>query len=118
MKGHTAVKAGQDQGIEYTIYTFDHAASSKKNSTKWQKKATFHDMAQALNQAEKLYEQGQFQKVEVKQKYFDAKQNRNVDTVLRVYEYEENKSGGAFYVLLFAMFCGLAAFGITYYLGR
>lgn len=117
MKENATVKTGQDQGIEYAIYTFDHT-SSGKNSTKWQKQATLNDMAQALQKAEKLYEQGLFQKVEVKQKYFDAKQNRNVDTVLRVYEYEKNKSGGALYVLLFAIFCGVAAFGVTYYLGR
>lgn len=108
----------QEQGIEYTIYTFDHASAGQKRNARWQKQQSFADMAQALKKAESLYKSGKFHKVEVKQKYFDTKKNRNVDTVLRIYESDGKKNGGALYVLIFAVLCGLAAFGVTYYLGQ
>lgn len=106
----------QEQGIEYSVYSHDQPKGGQKGPTSWEKQDAFSDMAEALKKAESLFDTGQYSKVEVKQKYFDKKKNRNVDTVLRVYEGKKKKSHGTIYILLFAVLCGIIAFAVTYYL--
>ncbi|MCB9990345.1 MAG: hypothetical protein H6867_03065 [Rhodospirillales bacterium] len=75
-----AGQAEKQQGIEYTIYTY----AMKKDGA--QSQGTLTEMGQALSQAEQLLASKKYCKVEVKQKYFDKKQNRDINTTLKVYE--------------------------------
>jgi len=106
-----------DASIEYTIYTFDRPGGGKA-ADQWEKHGTDSDMQGALKLAEQLFASGKYQKVEVKQKYFDKKKNRNIDITLRVFESEPQKSINIFLIVGFAIFCGAAAFGLTYFLTR
>ncbi len=104
------------QGIEYTIYTFAKTDAGDQKNNKWEKHDSQGDMQQVLVKAEELFESGDYQKVEVKQKYFDKKKNRNIDMTLRVFEFEKKREISAFMILVFAVICGAAAFGLTYFL--
>ena len=102
-----------DSGIEYTIYTFDHPKPNEKGRIKWQKNEMLTEMGKALKQAEELFASGKYKKVEVKQKYFETKTNRNVDMTLRVFEETPKIHISTAIVTSFAVFCGIAAFAIT-----
>ena len=108
----------QDQGIEYTIYTFDMPVSGQKSANKWEKQGTKTEMTDAVSHAEKLFKSGKFQKVEVKQKYFDKKKDRNIDMTLKVFEAKPKREINVFMIFAFAVLCGAAAFGITYFLAQ
>jgi len=101
----------KSQGIEYTVYTLDKAS---KDKNAWQRGQTITEMPMALSQAESLFESGQYQKVRIKQRYFDKKQNRNIETVLKVYEGRGQMNIGL--IFLFAILCGGIAFGATYFI--
>lgn len=106
----------KDQGIEYSVYTFEKT-KNPADQNKWHKQGSQSDMAKALIFAEQLFDSGQYSKVEVKQKYFDKKQDRNVDITLKIYEDGKQKSEvNVFVILLFAIACGAAAFTTTLYL--
>lgn len=110
-----SAQASALQGIEYTIYTFDQA--SARND--WQKHDTLNEMDRALKMAEGLFHTGKYHKVEVKQKYFDKKANRNIDVTLKVFEGAgKRKDLSVLLIVLFAVLCGAAAFGLTYILNR
>lgn len=104
--------------IEYSIYTFDMPKGKQKGQNKWQKHATIEDMDKALNEAQALYDSAQFQKIEVKKKFFDAKTNRNIDMTLKIYERKPKKDFTAILVMAFAVLCGVGAFALTYFLGQ
>lgn len=112
----SSAAAAAAQGIEYTIYTFDHPQGGAKKQPKWQKHESGSEMQEALKKAEELFRAGQYQKVEVKQKYFDKKKNRNIDVTLRVFEKEKKRDFKLAFIFVFAVLCGAAAFGLTYYL--
>ena len=111
-----AAKNPNMQGLEYTIYTYDQPRTNQKGQIKWEKKDTADDMGNALKKAEALFSSGDYQKVEVKQKYFDKKKNRNVDMTLRVYEAKAKKPIGAVHILIIAFLLGVMAFALTYFL--
>ena len=106
------------QGIEYTIYTFEKLPNTGKNQAKWQKHTSSGEMQQTLQQAEQLFSGGKYQKIEVKQKYFDKKKNRNIDVTLRVFEKHKKRDINLAFILIFAVLCGAAAFGTTFYLTK
>ncbi|HIF25789.1 MAG TPA: hypothetical protein EYG18_02305 [Micavibrio sp.] len=107
-----------DQGIEFSVYTFEKTKSAADQG-KWQMQGTQTQMADALKAAEQLFDTGQYSKVEVKQKYFDKKQNRNIDTTLKVFQEIKQKSEvNVFVIFLFAVACGAAAFTATLYLSH
>lgn len=70
--------------IEYTIYTFDLPVMKTKGDISWKKHSTINDMSAAISAAEDLLKTRKFQKIEVKKKFFDPKQNRPVDMTLKV----------------------------------
>lgn len=107
-------QAEKAQGIEYAIYTFEGA----KGPAKWEKKETRSEMSEALAIAEKMFGSGQYSKIEVKQKYFDKKKNRNIDVTLKVFEGGKKFEINALVIFIFALVCGASAFGITWFLTR
>ncbi len=76
----------QAETIEYTIYTFDRPAPETPPTHSWKRHATLADMQQAMIEAAQLHRTQKFQKIEVKKKFFDEKQNRKIAMTLKVYE--------------------------------
>lgn len=112
-----AQQADKSQGIEYSIYTFD-LTESKKDESKAEKHGTKTEMSDAIDIAEKLLKSGKCGKVEVKQKYFDKKKNREIDTILKTFKAKPKMEINAIMILVFAILCGGLAFGATYFLSR
>lgn len=100
-------------GIEYAIYTFDMPMAGGSGRSRWKKRDTRTEMAEALARAEAIFRTGKYGKVEVKQKYFDRKKNRNVDVTLRVYQTKGEKEINLAALFLFAFICAAAAFAAT-----
>ena len=106
------------QGIAYTIYTFNKQKPGDKAKAKWEKHDPDGDMQAVISQAEKMFKSGKYQKVEVKQKYFDKKKHRNIDMTLKVYEEKAKREINVVAIFLFAIICGIAAFGVTYFINN
>jgi hypothetical protein len=103
------------QGLEYMIYVF------KDNAGKWEKNKTLSSLSEAQQQADVLFKTGQYQKVEIKQKFFDKKKNRNIDTTLKVLEQATGKRKreiGIVTIALFAVICGALAFAATWFFNQ
>ncbi len=113
-----AQSAGKEQGIEYSIYTFNMPVSGQKNANEWEKQDTKTERSDAISTAEKLLSSGKYSKVEIKQKYFDKKKNRNIDMTLKTYEAKPKMEINAFMILVFAIVCGGLAFAVTYFLSQ
>lgn len=71
--------------IEYNIYSYSNDDSPR---ARWQKCGSADEAESAAMRAESLFNSGAFSKVEVKQRYFDSKTQRNVDETWRVFEQE------------------------------
>lgn len=103
-----------EQSIEYSIYVHHHPAAKK--SPGWEMVGETNNMKEAMNKAESLHASGNYHKVEIKQKYFDPKNNRKIDMTLKVLESRAKRQIGLVTILLFALICGAAAFGLTVFL--
>ena len=101
--------------IEYNIYTYDWP-SGKKAQSKWKLNSTVSDMKEAMSKAEKLHESEKFQKVEVKQKFFDQKTNRKVDMTLKTFESKPPSNMGIVIAGCGAVLAGIIAFAATFML--
>lgn len=107
--------AAAEQSIEYSIYVHHHPASKKSPS--WEMVgATTTNMKEAVKKAEDLHASGQYHKVEIKQKYFDPKNNRKIDMTLKVLETRAKKPVSLLMILFLAISCGVGAFGFTLFL--
>ncbi len=113
----SAVQHVADQGTEYAVYTFGVLEQDRINPRMWEKKASHAAMSAAISQAEDLFRTGQYMKVEVKQKYFDSKKNRNVDLSLKTIGQKNKLALRSLVAVVFAMLCGFTAFGLIYFLG-
>lgn len=102
---------------EYAIYTFG-ASQTGKSARMWEKKASHAAKGAAIRQAEDLYRTGQYARIEIKQKYFDSRKNRNVDLTLKTLGRKDKRYFRTAAVVLAAAICGVAAFGMTYFLGH
>ncbi|MCB1557019.1 MAG: hypothetical protein KDJ15_06875 [Alphaproteobacteria bacterium] len=109
-----------EKGIEYTIYTFEHPDPESKSQPQWEKVETVMDRGSAIDKAEKLAGSGKFEKVEVKQTYFDQKKNRKIEITLKIIESKKAFKFvfGVKSALALAVLSGLVAFAVTYLLGR
>jgi hypothetical protein len=101
--------------IEYAIYTFDYDYSSQNLPMRWKKYETLMDLSKAIKKAERLYNSGNYIKVEVKQKHFDFKRKRKIDKLLRVFEDNKEQHLDSLAILGFALLCGIVAFGLVYF---
>lgn len=110
----SAQQAAAEQSIEYSVYIHHHPAA-KKNPD-WEMVGATTNMKDAVKQAEELHASGEYRKVEVKQKYFDPKNNRQIDMVLKVLEHRPKKPLSLLAIIVFTIMCGAAAFGLTVFL--
>ncbi|MCD8496980.1 MAG: hypothetical protein LRZ85_02175 [Alphaproteobacteria bacterium] len=110
-----ATNQATEQSIEYSIYVHHHPASKKDRD--WEMIGdTTTNMKEAMKKAEGLHASGNYHKVEIKQKYFDPKNNRQIDMTLKVLEGKAKKQMSLVTIILFTLVCGAAAFGATVFL--
>lgn len=105
-------KSAEEQVVEYSIFV-THKKNSKNGSGTEMVGQPTNNMKDAVKQAEDLHASGEYAKVEVKQKYFDPKNNREINMSLKVLETKEKKPISLLMLILFTIFCGGAAFGLT-----
>lgn len=71
--------------IEYTVYTFDLPSSPRqKGENSWKRHFCSLDRDQALTEARSLLQTRKFQKIEIKEKFFDPKEGRIIDRTFKV----------------------------------
>lgn len=70
----------------FNIYTYNLPKQSSRGLVQWEKKETVSDISYAFEKAERLFESGKFQKVEIKQIYYDKKKGRNIDVTVKAFE--------------------------------
>ncbi len=111
-----ANRKDNSQPIEYSIYTYDFPqGEDRKNS--WEKQLTTEDMDEAIKKAEGFFGSGDYLKVEVKKKYFEEKTGRTIDMTLRMFESREKKDYSLYIFIVLALVAGIAAFGLTFFIG-
>lgn len=77
-------KSGKD--TEYAIYTYKHYDDDKFGFNKWQRYKTVQGLNRAMREAKVLHRSQQFEKIEIKQKYFDKDANRSFSKTLKVFQ--------------------------------
>lgn len=83
--------SGPAAGAEYTIYVFDKQQDPESGrACRWTRHCKLENFDMARKRALVLFRSGRYQKVEIKQKLFDRKQQRHVDVTLKVIEANEN----------------------------
>ena len=101
-----------DASIEYTIFV-------QKPGEAAQAQGTTNEMEKALASADKLLESGNYEKIEIKQKYFDKKANRLVEGTLKTLTYKKPSSILPIIgLLLLAVAAGGGSFAAAYFLTR
>jgi hypothetical protein len=76
--------------IEYAIYTFDLKKPNQKADMFWRRHIILSNAEEAISQAQALSQSHKFEKVEVKKKFFDPKQNRMVNVTMKVFQTRSN----------------------------
>jgi hypothetical protein len=104
-----------EQSIEYSIYVHHHPASQKTPESEMVGD-TSTNMKEVMKKAEDLHASGKYHKVEIKQKYFDPKNNRKIDMTLKILEGRAKKPVSLLLIIFLAVSCGVGAFGLTLYL--
>jgi len=99
---------------EYSIYVFERPQAAHEPAKKWHRHSILKDRHHALLEAETLFQSGQYHKIEVKEKSFDAAKAHNRDTSIKIWQHTPHKNAGTIMAGCFAVFCGIIAFGATY----
>ena len=71
---------------EYSIYAYIKYCKNTIDHNKWRCVGQMDDADQALEAAQKLFYSAQFQKIEVKKKFFNSKKKRHYVATLRTFE--------------------------------
>jgi hypothetical protein len=101
-----------DASIEYSLFT-------QAKGEGWQPQGMTNEMEKALASADKLLESGKYEKVEIKQKYFDKKANRLVEGTLKTLTYTKpSQLLPIIGLLILAVAAGGGSFAAAYFLTR
>jgi hypothetical protein len=94
---------------EYSVYIYHYPAWKEADIHNWERKNTTTDKSEAIREAQELYASRDFQKVEVKKKFFHSRHQCMIDQTLRVYGEgaEASLKPAVFAILL--VFAALAA---------
>lgn len=77
---------------EYTIYAYNKYCENLIGHNKWQCLLTGKDPSQVLEEAERLFDSEEFQKIEVKKKIFDQKKKRHFVSTFQVFDHQPKKN--------------------------
>ena len=98
---------------EYSIYVYHNAETRKEGQNDWEKKDTTTDFLKALRDARKLNTTGEYQKIEVKKKYYDSRIERSFETTLKSFEKNPARIDiDTPALLIFALACSLALLAV------
>lgn len=104
---------GKEEVIEYSVYVYHHPVNKKEGQNDWEMLDQTTNMDEAMKMAEGYQESGDYQKIEVKKKYFDEKNNRKIDMTLKVLENNPKQAIGFGLWVALAAAAGIGAFGLT-----
>ena len=76
---------------EYTIYAYNKYCEHKIGHNKWQCLSSGKDACKVLQEAEIFFNSSKFQKVEVKKKFFDKKNDRYAISTFKVFSNKSKK---------------------------
>lgn len=116
--GATIGRTESGRVSEYAVYTYGISDQEHRDSCIWEKKASHAIKSAAVRQAEDLYRTGQYMKVEIKQKYFDSRKNRNIGLTLKTLQQKKNPALRTVMAIALALIFGFAVFGMIYFPGR
>ncbi len=102
--GKDQVAAGA-HAPEYSIYIYHHPSNHLEGWNDWEKRSVTQDLKEAMQEAESLFASQEFEKVEIKEKRFDARKDHLVDRTLKIYE--DYKVDFDVQLLRAALMCGL-----------
>jgi hypothetical protein len=104
---------------EFTVYAFEHDPAGRKIPRRWLRKDTHSNATAALSQAKVLYQTGQYPRVEIRRKYFDARCNRQVDMTLRTFGRRRSRMLMRFAAgVTGALASGVVAFAVAYFMNH
>ncbi len=69
----------------YSIYVYDKFVDGKMGANKWIMLQSDNDKVRILKEAKKLYDTQRYQKIEIKEKSFDSKKQRNKIQTVQVF---------------------------------
>lgn len=110
-----AQSAESSAPIEYSVYVYFDPKKAKSKSP-WEMKGITDNMEKAMAEAEQYYSTREFQKVEVKKKFFDEKNARTIDMTLKTFEGNLKRDMGAMTILAIGLVLSAVAFAATYFL--
>ena len=115
MASMQAQNAASPGSIEYSVYVYFDPKKAKSKAP-WEMKGITDNMEKAMAEAEQYYSTREFQKVEVKKKFFDEKNARTIDMTLKTYEGNLKREMGAITILAIGFVLSAVAFAGTYFL--
>ncbi len=77
---------------EYTIYAYNKYCENLIGHNKWQCISTGENPSKVLEEAERLFDSEQFQKIEVKKKTFNQKKKRHFVSTFHVFDHQPKRN--------------------------
>ncbi len=117
-KSRSGGKTGSPETpAEYTIYVFEE--KQRDSAARWEKRDSVGtDMERALSEAASLFDTGRYRRVEVKKRALDPKTGRQADVAVRVLQKKSRRPAVPTLIVVIAILCGLAAYGLTSCIGN
>lgn len=84
----------KNPSVAYSVYIFHRPAHQNDNHITWEKRHTTWSQRVAYRKAEKLFKSQEYEKVEIKKVFFDAKAARKADKTLKIYRENTNRPVG------------------------
>lgn len=107
--------AEKEEGVEYSIVVFHHLSEDPEEEQKQERLETTEDMEHALRKAEQLSYTGEYHKVEVKKKFKDKENDREIEMTLKLYEGALKKPTTVKHALVVALLCCILAFLVSFF---
>lgn len=102
---------------EYSVYIFRRPFQNDNNRVEteapWERRHTTRSAQAAYRKAEKLFRTHQYDRVEIKKKFFDPRARRRFDKTLKIYRETENRLVGMFVSFLLVVMAGCLLTGMA-----
>lgn len=101
---------------EYSVYIFHrpfHNDNRADPCPKWERRHTTRTAEAAYRKAEKLFRTNEYDRVEIKKKFFDRRAKRRFDKTLKIYRETEDRLVGMFISFLLVLMAGCALTGMA-----
>lgn len=101
---------------EYSVYIFRRPFYNDNRADacpSWERRHTTRTAEAAYRKAERLFRTNEYDRVEIKKKFFDRRAKRRFDKTLKIYRETENRLVGMFISFLLVLMAGCALTGMT-----